>query len=80
MNNETCNEPSGVNLAAIPDMLIIKEAARRLQKEFCREFGAEMRFGSFRFIYHDGQLRQIEEHPRNRRYLMLSKRQLATGS
>ena len=64
------------NLSGVPDLAIIKEAADRLQKAFCKEYGIEMRYGSFRFIYHDGQLRQVEDHPKNRRFLLVSKRQL----
>ena len=66
-------------LYKVPDLAIIKEAADRLQKAFCKEFGVEMRYGSFRFIYHDGQLRQVEDHPKNRRLLLVSKRQFANG-
>ena len=67
------------NLSSVPDLAILKEAAERLQKSFRKEFGTEMRYGSFRFIYHDGQLRQIEDHPKNRRFLLASKRLIANG-
>jgi len=66
-------------LSKVPDLAIIKEAVDRLQKAFCKEFGVEMRYGSFHFVYHDGQLRQVEDHPKNRRFLLVSKRQFANG-
>jgi hypothetical protein len=66
-------------LSRVPDLAVIKEAADRLQKAFCKEFGVEMRYGSFHFVYHDGQLRQVEDHPKNRRFLLVSKRQFTNG-
>ena len=78
-DDQNSNRNLGGNLSSVPDLAIIKEAADRLQKAFCKEFGIEMRYGSFHFVYHDGQLRQVEDHPKNRRFLLVSKRQFANG-
>ena len=78
-DNQLQKKNGAADLSHVPDLAIIKEAADRLQKAFCKEFGVEMRYGSFHFIYHDGQLRQIEDHPKNRRFLLVSKRQFANG-
>lgn len=56
-------------LAAVPDEKILEEAAARLQAQYVRENGNNLRYGTFRFIFHEGQFQGVEDWPRNKRYL-----------
>ena len=56
-------------LQNIDDEQIIEEAARRLQRQYVKDFGQKLMYGTFRFIFHDGRFQGVEECPRKRRYL-----------
>lgn len=56
-------------LSQLQDEQVLEEAAKRLQKQYENDHGSEFRFGSFRFIFHDGRFQGIEEWPRNKRYI-----------
>ena len=47
---------------------LVKAMSKALQREYQREFGRPLMFGSFRWIYHNAELQSIEDHSRNRRY------------
>ncbi len=69
---------SVVELGALQDEQVLEEAAKRLQQQYKSDHGSDFRFGSFRFIFHDGRFQGIEEWPRNKRYIS-PKRSVGNG-
>ena len=57
------------SLQAISDDFILEEAARRLQRQFHRQYGISLMYGTFRFLFHDGRFQGVEDWPRNKRYI-----------
>lgn len=58
--------------AAVKDLTdesVLEEAARRLQKQYADEHGADFSYGTFRFVFHDGRFQGVEDWPRNKRYV-----------
>ena len=53
----------------ISDERILEEAANRLQKQFSKENGSQLQYGTFRFVFHDGRFQGVEDWPRNKRYV-----------
>ncbi len=56
-------------LVQVPDEEILEEAAARLQSQYTRENGNKLKYGTFRFVFHDGRFQGVEDWPRNKRYL-----------
>lgn len=56
------------SLDQMTDGEVFDEAARRLRKQFFREYGKEFLFGHFRFVFHNGRFQGIEDWLRNKRY------------
>ena len=67
-----------VALAQLQDEQVLEEAAKRLQQQYKGDHGTEFKYGSFRFIFHDGRFQGIEEWPRNKRYIS-PKRSVGNG-
>lgn len=61
-------ERSILPIHAVSDELIFEEAARRLQAQYARDHGTAFLFGTFRFLFHEGQFQGVEDWPRFRRY------------
>ena len=59
----------GISLATLSDEVILEEAAKRLQKQYACEHGAQFLFGTFRFVFHEGRFQSVEDWPRNKRYV-----------
>ena len=55
-------------LSKISDEAILEEVANRLQIQFKKENGSQMLYGTFRFVFHEGQFQCVEDWPRNKRY------------
>ena len=53
----------------LTDDAVLEEAARRLQKQYEVEHGANFSYGTFRFVFHDGRFQGVEDWPRNKRYV-----------
>ena len=53
----------------LTDEAVLEEAARRLQKQYSDELGADFSYGTFRFVFHDGRFQGVEDWPRNKRYV-----------
>lgn len=62
------NKPSTV-VKDLTDEAVLEEAARRLQKQYADEHGADFSYGTFRFVFHDGRFQGVEDWPRNKRYV-----------
>lgn len=65
-------DPKLEQLKNYEDSVLIEEVALRLQYQFRSENGREFRYGSFRFIFHDGRFQGVEDWPRNKRYKSIS--------
>ncbi len=65
--NLACNEQRCKSTDS-PLEKLIEATSEALQKEYRKEFGKPLMYGAFKWIYHDGKLHSIEDHPRNRRY------------
>ena len=53
----------------LTDEAVLEEAARRLQKQYADEHGADFSYGTFRFVFHDGRFQGVEDWPRTKRYV-----------
>lgn len=51
------------------DEEILEEAAHRLGVQYRREHDVEFKYGTFRFVFHDGRFQGVEDWPRNKRYV-----------
>ena len=60
---------TGAAVNDLTDETVLEEAARRLQKQYADEHGADFSYGTFRFVFHDGRFQGVEDWPRNKRYV-----------
>lgn len=56
-------------LRQVPDAILFEIVFDRLQNFYRTTNRKELKFGSFRFVVHDGSLQFIEENSKNNRYL-----------
>ncbi len=63
------DQPTNIQIKELSDEAVLEEAARRLQKQYSREHGAEFSYGTFRFLFHEGRFQGVEDWPRNKRYV-----------
>ena len=60
---------NGLKFSGIEDLELFEETVDRLCQKYRREHGIPFLYGSFEFVFHRGELKWIEERPRNKRFL-----------
>lgn len=60
---------TSVEVKELTDEAVLEEAAKRLQKQYAGEHGANFSYGTFRFVFHNGRFQGVEDWPRNKRYV-----------
>jgi len=67
------------SMSNLSDDNVLEEAARRLQAQYARENGDVLKYGTFRFVFHDGRFQGVEDWPRNKRYMSPARFSKPTG-
>ena len=69
-----------LGIESLSDGDVLEEAARRLQRQFEKEHGQQLMYGTFRFVFHDGRFQGVEDWPRNKSYLSPSRKSGVSGA